>query len=114
MTVSTNFWDNGKEGNYWGNYNGSDMNGDGICDTPYVIDASNQDNYPLMAPVDIDSVSIELPEWESPSSNPSPEPQTSQPKDQEPFPTVPVAAASVAAVVVVGAGLLVYFKKRKR
>ena len=32
----------------------------------------------------------------------------------EPFPTVPVAAASVAAVVVVGAGLLIYFKKRKR
>jgi hypothetical protein len=32
---------------------------------------------------------------------------------QEPFPVVPVAAASVA-VVVVGAGLLVYFKKRRR
>jgi hypothetical protein len=32
----------------------------------------------------------------------------------EPFPTVPVAATSVAAVVVVGAGLLVYFKKRRR
>jgi hypothetical protein len=32
----------------------------------------------------------------------------------EPFPTVPVATASVVAAVVVGAGLLVYFKKRKR
>ena len=32
-----------------------------------------------------------------------------------PFPTAPVAAVSGAsAVVVVGAGLLVYFKKRKR
>jgi hypothetical protein len=31
-----------------------------------------------------------------------------------PFPTTPVAVASVATVVVVGAGLLVYFKKRKR
>jgi hypothetical protein len=32
----------------------------------------------------------------------------------EPFPVVPVAAAFVIAVVAVGAGLLVYFKKRKR
>ena len=32
----------------------------------------------------------------------------------EPFPTVPVAAASVTVVAVVIAGLLVYFKKRKR
>jgi hypothetical protein len=32
----------------------------------------------------------------------------------DPFPFVPVAAASVAAVVLVSAGLLVYFKKRKR
>jgi hypothetical protein len=30
----------------------------------------------------------------------------------EPFPVVPVAAASIAVVVAVGAGLLVYFKKR--
>jgi parallel beta-helix repeat protein len=32
----------------------------------------------------------------------------------QPFPVVPVAAASVATVVLVSAGLLVYFKKRKR
>jgi len=31
----------------------------------------------------------------------------------EPFPAVPVAAASAVAVAIVGAGLLVYFKKRK-
>ena len=50
MTASTNFWDNGKEGNYWAGYNVSDVNGDGIGDTPYVINANNQDNFPLMAP----------------------------------------------------------------
>jgi N-acetylneuraminic acid mutarotase len=32
----------------------------------------------------------------------------------EPFPTIPVAVASVAAVIVVGAGLLIYFRKRKQ
>lgn len=45
-------WDNGVEGNYWSNYNGTDNNqdgiGDGIGDIPYVIDENNTDHYPLM------------------------------------------------------------------
>lgn len=45
---SHNAWDNGLEGNYWSNYNGGDSNGDGIGDTPYMIDQDNQDNYPLI------------------------------------------------------------------
>jgi parallel beta-helix repeat protein len=48
---STNVWDNGypSGGNYWSNYPGTDRDGDGIGDTPYVIDANNTDRYPLMA-----------------------------------------------------------------
>ena len=45
-----NYWDNGSEGNYWSNYNGTDNNGDGIGDTSYVIDEKNIDSYPLMTP----------------------------------------------------------------
>ena len=41
-------WDNGSRGNYWSDYNGTDANGDGIGDTPYVIDVLNEDRYPLM------------------------------------------------------------------
>ena len=45
---STNSWDNGIEGNYWSDYKGTDENQDGIGDTPYIIDANNQDHYPLV------------------------------------------------------------------
>jgi parallel beta-helix repeat protein len=112
LTMSTNIWDFDKKGNHWGNYNGSDLNLDGIGDTPYVINANNQDNFPLIAPIDIDSVNVTLPEWafvspptSSPSINPSPEPQT------EPSPTATVAAALGVTAIVVGVGLVVYFKK---
>jgi parallel beta-helix repeat protein len=59
--ISINVWDNGypSGGNYWSDYNGTDSyfgpyqnvtGSDGIGDTPYVIDADNQDRYPLMHP----------------------------------------------------------------
>ena len=50
-----NFWDNGSVGNYWRDYstkypNASELGNSGIGNTPYVIDADNIDNYPLMYP----------------------------------------------------------------
>jgi len=47
-----NTWDDGypSGGNYWSDYMGIDSNGDGMGDSPYIIDSNNQDNYPLMNP----------------------------------------------------------------
>jgi parallel beta-helix repeat protein len=53
-------WDNGKEGNYWSSYNGSDSNGDGVGDSPYFLAANCTDNYPLMQPYAAASSDIEL------------------------------------------------------
>jgi parallel beta-helix repeat protein len=46
----TNRWNDSVEGNYWSNYDGVDLNHDGIGDTAYAISGGNQDNYPLMGP----------------------------------------------------------------
>jgi hypothetical protein len=70
-------WDNGKEGNYWSNYTGSDDNNDGLGDSTYIIFGerhsydhpgttyaeSYEDHHPLMAPFNCSSINIELPEW---------------------------------------------------
>jgi parallel beta-helix repeat protein len=45
---SRNTWDNGVDGNYWGDYQGKDADKDGLGDTPYIIDAGNTDYRPLM------------------------------------------------------------------
>jgi parallel beta-helix repeat protein len=58
----SNLWDDGEVGNYWSDYGGKDVDGDGVGDTPYVIDDLNQDNYPLMAPAVISEAPVELPD----------------------------------------------------
>ena len=46
-----NIWDNGVEGNYWSNYIGFDSDHDGIGDSPHLLDANNQDDFPLVNPI---------------------------------------------------------------
>jgi nitrous oxidase accessory protein len=44
-----NVWDSNGQGNFWSDYRGTDSDNDGIGDTPYRINDSNLDNYPLIA-----------------------------------------------------------------
>jgi parallel beta-helix repeat protein len=172
-TPSLNAWDDGEEGNFWSDYNGTDANSDGIGDTPYRVDSNNQDGYPLMKrwdpakPVDNAPPQISISSPENKLYNVSSVPLTFSANEaasrisfsldnqdnvtiagnttisdlpngshnltvyatdqygntgasetvyfsvEVPFPTTLVVTASVVAVAVVGAGLLVYFKKRK-
>ena len=96
LPFSVNIWDNSVLGNYWSNYNGTDSDGDAIGDAPYIIDANNTDNFPLMNPFTNPII----------PSIPSP--------DEDSFPTSLVMASVIpVAVVLVGLGLLLYRIKRK-
>jgi parallel beta-helix repeat protein len=75
-------WDNGSSGNYWSGYTGSDVNGDGVGDTPFEITtyfASNasglytfEDRYPLTEPYNIHTPITQIPPSLTPAETPQP------------------------------------------
>lgn len=104
LPLSANIWDNGNKGNFWSDYIGADVDGDGIGDTSYVIYGNNADNYPLIRPVTTSPTitPTPVPPFSSlptstvipnPSSTSSPTP-TSTPMPSSPFsqnsPTLPI------------------------
>jgi hypothetical protein len=129
--VEGTFWDNGTIGNFWGNYNGTDSNKDGIGDAPYTVNGykwdhavgefvsfvSDQDNYPLMGPYDIEHDTIRLPK-PSPtlSTSPSGEPtESAKPTLNQAFPHWGIIGVVLLTVIVIifGAIALVFVRKRK-
>jgi parallel beta-helix repeat protein len=96
---SVNAWDNGKEGNFWSNYTGTDADGDGVGDTPHVIDADNVDRCPLSEPMVAPS-----------SSEIQSEPETTHGLSQ----VLQIICVSVTAALVFALGVMVYFKKHNR
>jgi nitrous oxidase accessory protein len=121
--LGTNSWDDGKEGNHWSDYNGADWNFDGIGDVSYTLSEAisfyapttqSEDRYPLMSTFDVSSITVELPEWASPSPSPSPSPTaTPTPTDTEPLPTTLLVAVAIIACVF-GFGLIVNLVTSKR
>jgi parallel beta-helix repeat protein len=91
-TPIPNSWDNGTVGNYWSDYltkypNATEIDNSEIGNTPYLIDANNVDNHPLMKPV-------EIPEFHAGTV------------ETEPFPTLLVIAVIVTIVTVVAVAVI--------
>ena len=87
-TEAVHTWDDGKQGNYWSDYNGTDADGDGVGDTPYVIDVQNQDRYPL----------TEL------AATPPPAPSKL---------SIEVLVVAVALPIIIVAAVVAYYKRKK-
>jgi len=78
-----NVWDDGypSGGNYWSNYTGLDLfsgpyqnvtGGDGIGDTPYIVDENNTDRYPLMYPYGTETFKLTITTTTGGTTNPDP------------------------------------------
>ncbi len=63
MSNVTDYLDNGKEGNYWNTYQGEDNNSDGLGDSPFYLDPTHLDRYPLINPFNLSTVEEVFPDW---------------------------------------------------
>jgi parallel beta-helix repeat protein len=95
---SNGIWDNGREGNYWSDYeerypDATETDVSGIWNTPYIISENNQDNYPLIAPV-------ETPDFQEETD------------ESEVLPIIVVI--SLIVITLVALGIFIYVKEPKR
>lgn len=64
MDEGMNFWNSSSEGNAWNNYTGADADGNGIGDTPYVVNQTTGSIDYLLASIDNYSpISSEIENW---------------------------------------------------
>ena len=141
IVKSINFWDDGREGNYWRKYfdywSKNEIGNNGIGTLPYELNEFNKDNYPLLELVNIESytsyASTTLPypiPTQPPTISPKPSPTSIPSPTQSNIPTLQPTANNgsqinyslnplvyeigiIAIAIVSIAGLLVYFKKHK-
>jgi len=121
-----NFWSTAGQGNYWSNYRGTDADGDGIGDTPYLMDTRDSeykplngteivDSHPLIAPFN-GTAYIELPTW-APSFVaalvPTPTPTRTPTEVSQPNQAVYIAVGVGTIIIIACAALLFFVKKRR-
>jgi parallel beta-helix repeat protein len=119
LTNTTNYWDNGVNGNYWDHFNGTDCNQNGRSDNPFQIMGQYYtggykqygrwtekvyatDNYPLMTPFNTTSMFVT-----------QQKPIETQPTQNQTDYTLIELAASII-VVLAFTTLIVYSKKHKK
>ena len=106
QVIGSNSFDNGSVGNYWDDYltkypNATEIDNSGIGNTPYLVYNNVTDNYPLMAPFDISSISIQLPAWVNTLPNPLPTPSFPPQnllKSSQPNPTPSLTPTSTSSI----------------
>lgn len=132
-------WDVGGKGNYWKAYNGTDTNGDGIGDTPFLIGQVSTlisriwgiDNFPLMNPIIVQDPPQPSPSPKSTSTasatpSPSHSPSTTsipshspiiappEKLDPSPTPSIPEFPTYIAIPITTITVLITLFLKRKK
>lgn len=102
LPFSFSIWDDGKEGNYWDEYNGTDLNRDGVGDVQLELYEDNIDRYPLINIVTVPEPNIV---------------DTQKNGTQDSFPLNMIAILTVivaVSIVFVGGGIGLFFDRRKR
>ncbi len=111
-------FDDGSEGNYWANYNGTDDDGDGIGEEPYTRGRKIYDRYPFTDkrsdpedPTGEDPIG-EDPIGEDPDPSPTEPDSEGESRDEAFLPTEVLGAISLIVLLVVLVAILLTRKKK--
>jgi parallel beta-helix repeat protein len=112
-------WDNGYVGNYWSDYqtnypNASEIGDSGIWNTPYVIDASNIESYPLINQVNIGAPVPTPTPAPTPTPIPTSSPTSTPVASSTPSPSTPEFPRWIVLPLVAAATLLTVLFIRRR
>jgi parallel beta-helix repeat protein len=108
---SNNTWDNGYPdgGNFWLDYrtyhpNATEIDYSGLGSEPYIINAENRDNYPLLEPFNATAY---------PEVSPTPDTSVGSGETGMPSDLAVLVIGAALVVVLAVAGLIIFFRRRR-